>query len=175
MNKKRVLFAGLIVFVVLVSTSAALATALKKDSLADVRAATAGYQSIEAAQRAGYEALLHCLSDPQAGGMGFHYVNGQLVGDTNLDPRRPEALVYERQNNGKLKLVAVEYIVFKDIWDPDGLNQAPPTLLGQTFELKNSLVPHGIPPFYELHVWLWKHNPSGIFADFNPNVSCPAE
>jgi hypothetical protein len=86
--------------------------------------------------------------------MGIHYVNGNLVGDGKLDPSRPVALMYEPRN-GKLELVGVEYIVMAGAWDAG--NKTPPTL---------------IPAFYTLHVWAWKPNPRGVFADWNPRVSC---
>jgi hypothetical protein len=102
--------------------------------------------------------------------MGIHYVNGGLVGDDAVNPERPEALVYEPARNGRLRLVAAEYIVFQSAWD--ATHSTPPSLFGEEFELVGSGNRYGIPPFYELHAWLWKHNPSGMFEDWNPRVSC---
>jgi hypothetical protein len=102
--------------------------------------------------------------------MGVHYVNGALVGDGAVDLERPEALVYEPQKNGRLRLVAVEYVVFQKAWDEQ--HSEPPSLFGQPFELMEAGNRYGLDPFYELHVWLWKHNPSGLFEDWNPRVSC---
>jgi len=31
---------------------------------------------------------------------------------------------------------------------------------------------HGLPAFYSLHAWIWKHNPAGDFAMWNPDVTC---
>jgi hypothetical protein len=101
--------------------------------------------------------------------MGVHFVNGSLVGDGVLDPLHPEALIYESRN-GRLQLVGVEYVTIADAWHAN--NAAPPVLMGQLFSYKGSPNRFGIPAFYELHVWAWKHNPNGIFADWNPRVSC---
>ena len=101
--------------------------------------------------------------------MGVHYPNGALVGDGALDPMQPEVLVYEPTNTG-LKLVAVEYLVLADDWNAN--NPSPPVLMGQVFNYNGSPNRYGMPAFYELHVWAWKNNPSGVFADWNPQVSC---
>jgi hypothetical protein len=111
-----------------------------------------------------------CIDKAGAGGMGIHYVNGDLVGDDAVNPESPEALVYEPTRNGRLRLVAAEYIVFQSAWD--ATHSSPPSLFGEEFELVESGNRYGIPPFYELHAWLWKHNPSGMFEDWNPQVSC---
>jgi hypothetical protein len=104
--------------------------------------------------------------------MGVHYVKGALVGDGAVDAATPEALVYEPQRNGRLRLVAVEYVVFQDAWD--AAHSSPPSLFRREFELIGAGNRYGLPPFYELHAWLWKHNPSGMFEDWNPRVSCAA-
>jgi hypothetical protein len=102
--------------------------------------------------------------------MGVHYVNGNLVGDAVLDPARPEALVYE-QKAGGLHLAALEYIVFKDVWQAAGHLQ-PPTMFGRQFDFTNSPNRYGIPPFYALHAWLWKTNTSGDLESWNPRIHC---
>jgi hypothetical protein len=122
-----------------------------------------------AAVAAGYAPFLGCVSGPQEGAMGIHYVNGALVGDGELDAQRPEALMYEPRN-GRLQLVGVEFIVLAEQWD--AAHDAPPTLLGQVFHYNGSPNRYGIPAFYELHVWAARHNPNGAFADWNPRVSC---
>ena len=96
--------------------------------------------------------------------------NGNFAGDTLLDPLRPEALVYQPGDNGQLKLVALEYIVFQAPWDAQ--SSTPPRLFGQTFHLVGYPNRYGIPAFYELHIWAWKNNPSGMFYEWNPRVSC---
>lgn len=145
--------------------------------LAAVRAATARFTDVATAEAAGYGQLVDaagvaCIDNP-AGGMGIHYVNLDLVLDPTLDPARPEALVYEPDRHGTLRLVAVEYVVFESDWEGD-----PPSLFGEQFHRvpgAGELEPQnrfGLPAFYALHVWTWKHNPSGMFEDWNPKVSC---
>lgn len=149
-----------------VSVHPALAQNNLQAELAQLRAATAKYHQIPAAQAAGYNlvpGLDFCFNNPGVGSMGFHLINVSML-DTVIDPLKPEAFVYAPARNGKLKLVAVEYIVPAAAWD--AVNSQRPTLFGQTFGLDQSL---GV---YELHAWIWKHNPSGMFFDWNPDVSC---
>lgn len=102
-----------------------------------------------------------CFDSP-SGGMGVHYVRNI---DDSLDPGDPEALVYEVGSNGRLRLVALEYIIPEEFVDSSN----PPGLFGQTMHH------HSYLPVYILHVWNWQSNPSGLFADFNPRVGgCPA-
>jgi hypothetical protein len=135
----------------------------------EVRRATERYQDVAAATAAGYAPFLGCVSSPQDGAMGIHYVNGQLVGDGKLDVARPEALMYEQRGH-RLELVGVEYIVIASAWDAG--NKTPPTLMGQLFHYGTSPNRYGIPAYYALHVWAWKANPHGVFMDWNPQVSC---
>jgi hypothetical protein len=135
----------------------------------EVRRATERYQDVTAATGAGYALFLGCVTSPQGGAMGIHYVNNELVGDGKLDASRPEALMYEPKG-GKLELVGVEYIVIAAAWD--GANKTPPTLMGQLFHYNTSPNRYGIPAYYSLHVWAWRHNPTGVFGDWNPKVSC---
>jgi hypothetical protein len=131
-------------------------------ALREVRAATAQYHSVAAAESNGYEAFLDCFESPD-GGMGQHYVNLALL-DATVSALEPEAMVYQVGHNGRLDLVAVEYIVPGPEVDP--LN--PPVLFGQPFHLNEPL---GV---WVLHAWIWQPNPSGMFADWNPNVTpCP--
>jgi hypothetical protein len=134
-----------------------------------VRRATERFQNVEEATAAGYADALTCVSGPEEGAMGVHFANAELIGDGALDPERPELLVYEPKN-GELRLVAVEYLALAEAWDAN--NPAPPALLGQLFHYYGSSNRYGLPPFYELHVWAWKENPHGMFADWNPKVSC---
>lgn len=94
--------------------------------------------------------------------MGVHYVNPTLIGDEVIDITKPEAVMYEPGADGKMQLVAVEYITTK----------GPANLGGQLFSFTSSPNRYGLPAFYELHVWAWKENPKGPFADMNPTVSC---
>jgi hypothetical protein len=141
--------------------------ASQNDELADVRSSTAHFHRPEAAQAAGWDlvpGLDHCFNKPNVGAMGYHYINTALL-DTELNPLQPEAMVYESDPRGKLKLAAVEYIVPAEEWDAS--NSELPKLHGQSLHLNSAL---GV---YVLHAWIWKHNPSGIFHDWNPLVSCP--
>jgi hypothetical protein len=137
------------------------------------RAATARYH----VQHSGYSLLtdaagIACIDKQGEGGMGIHYVNGDLVGDGNVKASTPELLVYEPEPNGRQRLVALEYVVFQSDWD--GAHASAPELFGREFELVSAGNRYGLPAFYELHAWLWKHNPSGVFGDWNPRVDCAA-
>lgn len=133
--------------------------------IAATRAATAKYHSIDAALADGYVAGSPCVSHPTLGTMGFHYVNPALIGNPAVDATQPEVLVYEPKANGGLKLVAVEWMV--------PATGARPSLFGQTFENGPPIpTPGGMVPTYALHAWVWQPNPSGMFAAFNPAVSC---
>ena len=134
-----------------------------------VREATRPYVDISNAAPGGYGRFLGCVSSPEEGAMGVHYVNGPLVGDGQLDAERPEALIYEF-SNGRARLVGVEFIVDAAQWL--AANKTPPVLEGQSFHYVGSPNRYGIPPFFELHVWAWRDNPKGMFVDWNPRVSC---
>lgn len=136
--------------------------------LANLRAATAKYHDIAVAEAAGYEIGSPCVSVPGLGAMGFHYVNFGYV-DGNYDPTQPEALLYEMDKNGNMKLVAVEFVVVSAAWDAH--HAMIPYFGTQIFDIALAPVPL---PFdnYQLHVWVWRHNPNGIFTKFNPNVTC---
>jgi hypothetical protein len=115
--------------------------------------------------------LHECISSfNNTGTMGFHFINGGLL-DTTVDPTKPEALVYAPDKHGKLKLVALEYVVFQDPWKAEHGDEMP-TLFGQMFMETGAPNRYDIPAFFSLHVWLWNDNPSGLFAPFNPSVSC---
>ena len=134
-----------------------------------VRSATEPFRDLDEAEAAGYGLLHGCVSGPERGAMGVHYVKGELVGDGELDPTKPEALMYEWRN-GRPELVGVEFVVFADAWN--AANSAPPVLGGQLFSYVGAPNRYGIPAFYELHVWAWRSNPDGVFADWNIKVSC---
>jgi len=144
------------------------------DELAAAVSATAQFLDVDVAKHAGYGEFrdaqgIACIDKPGEGGMGIHYVNGSFVGDIVVDATKPEALVYEPRN-GHLRLVALEYIVFQEPWDKE--HHVRPSLFGQEFELVAAGNRYGIPAFYELHAWVWKLNPSGLFNDWNPRVTC---
>lgn len=137
--------------------------------LADLRAATAKYHDLAVAEAAGYTMASTCVSVPNLGAMGFHYGNMEIT-DGTFDPTKPEALLYEMDKNGNMKLVGVEFVVNKAMWDEDNEDMTP-YFGSQVFDLAFAPAPL---PFdnYQLHVWVWRHNPKGIFTKFNPNVTC---
>jgi hypothetical protein len=154
---------------------AAAGLAVASNVFGDARPATAHFHPVHHAVAAGYGEFrdaqgIACIELPGTGAMGIHYVNGSLVGDAVLDTRRPEALVYERRGQN-LHLVALEYIVFKSVWEEEG-NLEPPRLFGREFDLVTSPNRYGLPPFYALHAWAWKVNPRGDFFAWNPRVDC---
>ena len=131
--------------------------------------ATAPFQDVRMAEAAGYASTiddLGCFENTASGGMGLHYLNGQLMDET-VDLAAPEALVYELDASGEVAgLVAHEYIVPLEAW----ADRAAPTLFGRAFHL------HPVLPLWVLHAWIWKDNPSGMFEDWNPKVRmCPDE
>jgi hypothetical protein len=119
-----------------------------------------------------YIPLFGCVSGPDHGAMGIHYLNLALVGDGEIDEAHPEALIYEPVGN-KRRLVGVEYIVDAAAWL--GSHPAPPQLEGQAFQFVGSPNRYGIPAFFELHVWAWRDNPNGAFVDWNNKVSCEGQ
>jgi hypothetical protein len=175
MTPKRFLAAGLFVLALLPFAGYALADT--NEDVETARAATAPFQRLGYAEVSGYglfkdAAGLACIENPSLGGMGIHYVNGNLVGDAVLDVAHPEALVYEPGGFfTKQRLAALEYIVFKDVWEAAG-HTAKPRLFGVDFDFTPSPNRYGIPAFYALHAWIWKANPAGMFMPWNPRVNC---
>jgi hypothetical protein len=135
-----------------------------------VRQATERFQDVNVAIAAGYVQFQGCVSGPQEGAMGVHYANPTLF-DDQVDVEHPEALVYEPQN-GRLQLVAAEYITPADAWNGSHADFDKPELMGHLFHFAPGPNRYGSPAFYELHVWAWKNNPHGAFTDWNPKVSC---
>lgn len=139
--------------------------------LQEVRAAVAKYHSFEQAQRDGYTVANEpCVASPD-GTMGIHAINPALLADNAIHADRPEILLYVPKADGKLELVGVEY------WKADadqslGTNADLPSLFGRAFE--GPMPGHGpvMPVHYDMHVWVAEENPSGIFALFNPALSC---
>jgi hypothetical protein len=137
-----------------------------------VRDVTRPFHDVNTAIAAGYGRFLGCVSGPQEGAMGVHYVNGSLVSDGQVDASKPEALMYESRN-GRLRLLGVEYIVMAEAWH--ATHSEPPTLGGQVFHFNGSPNRYALPAFYELHVWAWRDNPGGTFADWNIRVACSGD
>ncbi len=134
--------------------------------LADLQANTARFSDTTSGITAGWSTrVTDCMTDPTLGGMGVHYADAARL-DTTVDVTRPEVLVYAPQNGaqgGPLRLVAVEYAVPLDAWK----HPEPPRVLGQPFHVNADF------GLWVLHAWVQQPNPSGVFSDWNPNVSCP--
>lgn len=135
-----------------------------------VRETTARYRDVAAAEADGYQLHFGCVSGGEWGAMGLHYVNMAIVGDGKLDATRPEIVIYEPLPNGRRKLIGADYLVLADDWHAN--NAAAPELNGQLMHLITSPNRYGLPAFYTLHVWAWKHNPNGAFVNWHPHVSC---
>ena len=138
-----------------------------------VREATRQFIDVNNAGPAGYGPAFGCVSGPDHGAMGIHYVNGALVGDGEIDVSHPEALIYEPVGT-KRRLVGVEFIVDAATWLAAHDNN-PPVLEGQDFQLVASPNRFNLPTFFELHVWAWRDNPNGAFVDWNNQVSCEGQ
>ena len=135
-----------------------------------VRESTARFRDVAAAEAEYYKLNFGCVSGPDVGAMGLHYVNMPLVGDGKLDATRPEIVIYEPLPNGRLRLTGADFLVLAEAWD--ATHDGPPELMGQLFHYFESPNRFGLPAFYTLHVWAWKDNPSGSFVNWHPNVSC---
>ena len=137
-----------------------------------VREATAGFQNSADAVKAGYHLQFGCVSGPDSGAMGLHFVNGDLVQSGIIDPRRPQIVIYEPAADGTLKLIGADYLVLAEQWDSDPNHHGPPEMMGQLFHYFEAPNRFGLPAFYTLHVWAWKDNPNGAFVNWHPNVNC---
>lgn len=134
-----------------------------------VREATRQYLDVNAASAAGYAPFLGCFTGPDAGAMGIHYVNGDLVGGGEIDAKHPQALIYEPSGDSR-RLVGVEYITLAAPWLAK--NTTPPVLEGQSLQFIDTPNRYGLPALFELHVWAWQDNPHGAFVDWNTRVTC---
>lgn len=137
-----------------------------------VRESTRRFRDVNRALAEGYQLMFGCVSGPDDGAMGLHYVNMDLVGDPALDPRRPEIVIYEPLPNGGRRLIGADYLVLAEAWHAN--TAAAPELMGQLMHLIESPNRYGLPSFYTLHVWAWKPNPNGAFVNWHPTVSCEA-
>ena len=137
-----------------------------------VREATERFKDVKVAEAEGYSLMFGCVSGPDYGAMGLHYVNLPLVVDGVLDPAKPEIIIYEPLPNGRLRMTGADFLVFTTDWHQN--NVATPELGGQLLHLFESPNRFGLPNFYTLHVWAWKENPTGAFSNWHANVSCDA-
>jgi hypothetical protein len=127
--------------------------------VARLRAATARYHRIEVARADGWDTQFPpgCFTSG-AGAMGFHFIKGANVG--TLSPAAPQLLLYEPQADGTMRLVGVEFIL------PGDPGDEPPVLFGRAFSYNTTF------QVWALHVWAWRENPRGLYADYNPKVTC---
>jgi hypothetical protein len=133
------------------------------DELAALRQVTVEFHDFDEAMEDGWDTKITPCMTSSEGGMGFHYGNMAYINDGVARADQPELLLYEPQKNGRMKLVAVEYIV------PYALHprsDPPPMLFGQAFKQVDAF------GLWGLHAWVWQGNPNGTFADWNPNVNC---
>jgi hypothetical protein len=135
-----------------------------------VRESTERFKDVSVALAEGYALQFGCVSGSDAGAMGLHYVNGNLVNSGVLDATRPQIVIYEAMPGGGLRLIGADYLLIADAWNAK--HSSPPELMGQLFHLFESPNRFGLPAFYTLHVWAWKSNPKGAFVNWHPNVSC---
>jgi hypothetical protein len=129
--------------------------------VAKIRAATDRFKATTAAEGAGYKRVTECIEHQPAGAMGYHWQNNGIL-DTTLDVDHPEVLVYEKNADGSFKLNGVEFLVPISAWT----STEPPRIMGQALKRADSI------GLWYLHVWTWKSSPSGLFADWNPDVKC---
>ena len=167
--KKRILLSVVAAIVLLLVVTTAVLWARGRGDMGTIRAATRDYRDIEVAKADGFVQFHECIDKPSEGAMGVHYIMPDRF-DDQLDLNEPEVLVYDVDGKGKARLVAVEYIIPAAAWSGD----EAPSFLGQTLQFKTTMGPHELDPYYEVHVWAWRRNPSGLFADYNPRVACPA-
>jgi len=141
--------------------------------LAAVRQASTKYHDVNVTLADGFIQTPNCIQEPGLGGMGIHFINPARIMDPAINLLEPETLLYLETEEG-MKLLGVEYMF------PVGPPNAPvpdpappaPVLFGKPFDGPMPGHEPGQPPHYDLHVWIWQANPEGIFAPFNPNVSC---
>jgi hypothetical protein len=149
----------------------ATAGASSPDEIQAAEAAASRYHSFTLAEKDGYSIVGEPCVQEAPGTMGIHAANQALIADPAIDPRRPEILLYLPKENGKLELIGVEYMQT----DADGnlaTDDDRPSIFGQPFDGPMPGHSPGMPVHYDLHVWLYADNPSGLFAQFNPSLSC---
>jgi hypothetical protein len=137
-----------------------------------VRVATERYLELSVALSEGFVQATPCVSGPDTGAMGVHFVLPGRISGGVLQADQPEALIYEPLSNGAMRLVGVEFIVLASVWDAHNPAGSTPALDGDLLNYVSAPNRYGLPAFYELHVWAWEHNPKGSFADWNTAVSC---
>lgn len=150
------------------ATSAAADPGKPGDRLAVARAATAKYHDIDVALADGYIPVSECVEGPD-GAMGIHYMNPALAAEP-VDLRHPAFLLY-LPDGDDMRLIGIEY--FQADADQDLTTDSDrPSLLGQAFDGPMPGHGPGAPVHYDLHVWIWSHNPDGMYAEYNSALSC---
>jgi len=137
-----------------------------------VRNATARYTDLNVALADGFVPATPCVSGPDTGAMGVHFVLPSRISGGVLNATQPEALIYEPMANGAMRLVGVEYIVLESVWSAKNPAGSVPALDGNLLNFIAAPNRYGLPAFYEIHVWAWEENPKGSYADWNTHVSC---
>lgn len=149
----------------------------QSELLSIVRQSTERFKDVGVADLEGYKLQFGCVTGPDAGAMGLHYVkmafvqNPPLTPTGEIDATRPQIVIYEPLPGGGQKLIGADYLLLADAWDKDHPGN-PPQLKGQLFHYFESPNRFALPAFYTLHVWAWKENPEGAFVNWHPNVSC---
>lgn len=198
MIKLAIAFAATSVSALLLATPPAIVT-VDEPSLEEVRSATERFRDVKVALAEGYvrDPMNICDTAPmmgrpaKLGAMGIHFFRPDLLGisappnprvdgnGTHIDFLKPGILIYEPQADGSLELVAVENLVFQKSWHAAG-NSKPPSYQGVEYDTmqddpKTAIdEAHMFEPHYDRHVWLYRENPNGMFAQFNPRVNCAA-
>jgi hypothetical protein len=196
---RAIIGATILAAAVALSAPAAIASEKEEPSLEEIRALTAKYQDVNVALSEGFirdpgnmcETAEMMGRSKELGAMGIHFFRPDMLGisappnprvdgnGTHTDFRKPAILIYEPQADGSLKLVAVENLVFAKAWHEAG-NEKPPSFHGVVYDsMKDNTdtaidEAHMFEAHYDRHIWLYRDNPTGVFAQFNPKVSCAA-
>ena len=150
-------------------SSATRARAGTGAALAGLRRSLGAYHDVEVARAHGYVPASGC-EESEAGAMGLHYLNPRLASQP-VDPEHPAILLYHPTETGELRLVGAEWFQADADQDLDTDGDRP-SLWGHPFD--GPMPGHGpaMPVHYDLHVWLFDSNPAGVFAPWNPSLSC---
>jgi hypothetical protein len=136
-----------------------------------VRNATEQYLELSTAMAQNFVAATPCVSGPDAGAMGVHFIRMDRVKNLVLNATQPQALIYEPMADGAMRLVGVEYIVLDANWSAAHPGTVP-ALQGNLLNYVAAPNRYGLPAFWEMHVWAWQQNPKGSYADWNTHVTC---
>jgi hypothetical protein len=173
MSKKPILRAACLMLALQLPVLGAIAGSPEDSPLVEkVRNATAQFKDINVAIAHGWVPATPCVSGPDTGAMGVHFVLPARIGGGVPNAEQPQALIYEPMSNGAMRLVGVEFIVIADAWASNNPGGGVPALDGNLMNYVGAPNRYGLPAFYELHVWAWEHNPKGSFADWNTLVTC---